>query len=352
MRFLIAPDSFKECMTAKEACEAIEEGINSACEKLHEFFSIPLSDGGEGMLPALIGSAGGSYRTFTVNDPLMRLVEAKLGMLNDNVTAVVEMAEASGLQLLAQSERNPHYTTSFGTGELICRAIEMGAKKIIVGIGGSAVNDGGMGMLAAMGAEFYGADGCAVGHGGINAGKICGANFTALNKFLEPIEITAACDVTNPLLGTNGATYVFSEQKGSDAKMRETLESCLTHYSKVIHQITGTDISCIPGAGAAGGVGAALLGICRAKMRKGIDLVFEYTGIENKIAGCDIVITGEGGVDYQTAFGKTPFGVAQLAKKYGKPVICLAGYLGEGYESLYEHGFTSFFSISNGIMQR
>ena len=347
MKIVVAPDSFKESMTAKEACDSIERGIVTVFP-YWEIVKVPMADGGEGTLESLIDATEGRiYKEKTLN-PLGEEIISRYGILGDKKTAIIEMASTSGLELIPVEKRNPYITTTFGTGQLILKALEKNVSKIILGIGGSATNDGGAGMLQALGAKLTDKDGEEIGFGGYELGKIEKIDFSGLDKRLENIEILAACDVNNPLTGKNGASYIFGAQKGATSEMIEVLDKNLLHYSKIISRDLGKDINNIPGAGAAGGLGAGLLTL-NAVLKKGIDIVIETTGLEKILKKADFVITGEGSMDKQTILGKTPFGVAQLAKKYNIPVIGVAGNLGDGYEILYENGFDCLFSIMPGV---
>lgn len=344
MKIVIAPDSFKGSLSAKEVCDCIEKGIRKVNNSV-EIVKIPMADGGEGTVQSLIDSTGGTLVKKIVRDPLCRDVEAFYGILGDGKTAVIEMAAASGLPLLEFNERNPLITTTFGTGELIRDSLDRGCSNLIIGIGGSATNDGGAGMLMALGAKFLDKEGYSIGFGGKCLKWLHKIDLSDLNERIKKCNITAASDVSNPLCGTTGASYVFGPQKGADEDAVKVLDDALRHYAEVIKRDIGIDVADLPGAGAAGGLGSGLTAFLNAKLKKGIDIVIEATGFEDKVRDADIVITGEGSIDYQTQFGKTPWGVAAVAGKYNVPVIGICGSIGDGAEVLYSKGFKSIFSI-------
>ena len=350
MKIVIAPDSFKESMSAKEAAEAIQEGFSTILPSTIEYDLIPMADGGEGTTEALIDALNAKIITTTVKDPLYRDINANYAYSPHQKIAIIEMAAASGLDLLSNEERNPLKTTSFGTGQLINHALDQGAQKIILGIGGSATNDGGAGMLQALGVKFTDSNGHSIEPGGIHLLDIQTIDTTQLNSKLKNIDMKVACDVTNPLLGDNGATMIYGPQKGATTKMIPTLDTALSHYHDKIKLQLDKDVKDIPGAGAAGGMGTALLAFLDVQLSKGIDVVLEETHFKSRIKDADLVITGEGKLDYQTIFGKTPIGVAQVAKQFNLPVIAIGGSLGERYEAVYDHGIDSVFSIMNQPM--
>ena len=344
MKFVIAPDSFKGSLTALEVSESIEKGIKKVFEDA-VIEKIPMADGGEGTVQSLVDSTGGRIVNINVKGPVLKDVNAFYGILGDEKTAIIEMAAASGLPLVSEEEKNPMITTSYGTGELIRDALDKGCRNIIIGLGGSATNDGGAGMLKALGVQFLDSKGEDVGFGGESLGKICNIDLTNMDSRIKECRITAACDVNNPLCGTEGASYVFGPQKGADEEMVKELDSNLANYAEIIKKDLKTDIINEPGSGAAGGMGAGLMAFLNAKLERGIDIVIKLTNLEEKIKKADVVFTGEGMMDYQTAFGKTPYGVAKVAKKYNLPVIGITGGIGKGAETLYDKGFDSVFSI-------
>jgi glycerate kinase len=349
MNILIAPDSFKESLSAAEVCRFIESGIKNTLFNTN-IISIPLSDGGEGFVQSIINATNGSLIKVKAHDPLMRSIDAEYGILSDNETAIIEMTKVSGLELLSSKEKNPWTTTTYGTGELIRDALNKACKKLIIGIGGSATNDGGAGMIEALGGKLLTTNRKLIDKGGGALQQLATIDLTNLDKRLSECKVLVACDVTNPLLGKNGASFVFARQKGANSEMIKLLEENLSHYTNIIQQEIGKDISDVPGAGAAGGLGAGLMAFLNAELKPGFDIIRNILNLDEYIKKADLIFTGEGKVDFQTQFGKTPFGVAQVAKKYNKPVICLAGSIGEGAEVLYNKGISSIFSIINKPM--
>lgn len=344
MNILIAPDSFKESLSATEVCRFIESGIKNTLFNTN-IISIPLSDGGEGFVKSIIDATKGRLIKVKAHDPLMRPIDAEYGILGDNETAIIEMSKVSGLELLSSKEKNPWITTTYGTGELISDALNKDCKKLIIGIGGSATNDGGAGMIEALGGKLLTADGEQIDKGGGGLQKLATIDLANLDKRLSKCQVVVACDVSNPLLGKNGASFVFAGQKGANSGMIKLLEENLSHYANIIKQEIGKDISDVPGAGAAGGIGAGLMAFLNAELKPGFDIISNILNLDKYVKQADLIFTAEGKVDFQTQFGKTPFGVAQIAKKYNKPVICLAGSIGEGAEVLYNKGISSIFSI-------
>lgn len=344
MKIVVAPDAFKECLSASQVAAAIVQGWESVFPDA-ELLRLPIADGGEGTLQTLICATGGRFLTEWVSDPLGRPIEAKWGLLGDGITAVVEMAEASGLERLRLDERNPAITTSYGTGQLILAALNSGAQKLLIAIGGSATNDAGVGMLSALGAQFFDAQGAPLPAGGLALNRLAKMDLTGLDKRLKQIEIQVACDVTNPLLGAEGASYVFAAQKGASLSLIAELESGLCRFADVVKAQYQIDLTNTLGGGAAGGMGACLRGLLQARLCRGIDLVLDAIDFDQQINNADLVITGEGKIDRQSAHGKVISGVAQRAKSQGIPVIALAGAVGEGVEALHDMGITACFSI-------
>lgn len=345
MKFVLAPDSFKESMTAKEVCQAMEKGIKKVLPDA-DIISVPMADGGEGTMDSLVDATNGKKYAVEVTGPLGKQVTAHYGILGDQKTAIIEMAEASGLSYVSQNKRTPETiktTTTFGTGELINAALRNNVTRIIIGLGGSSTNDGGSGMAQAIGVKFFDQDDHEITKklGGGDLKQIVRVDTTDINPKIKNTEFLLASDVTNPLTGPNGASYVFGPQKGADQKTVKELDDNLTHYAEII----GEDIAQTPGSGAAGGLGAGLLAFTQAKIYPGVKLVANEVHLAEKIKDADYVFTGEGGTDFQTQFGKTPYGIAQIAKKYNVPVISLAGYIGKGIDQLYDKGFTAIFGI-------
>lgn len=345
MKFVLAPDSFKESMTAKEVCQAMENGIRKVLPDA-KIISVPMSDGGEGTMDSLIDATNGQKYAVKVTEPLGTPVTAHYGILGDQKTAIIEMAEASGLSYVPQDKRTPatiKKTTTFGTGELINAALKHDVTRVIIGLGGSSTNDGGSGMAQAIGVKFFDHNDHEITQklGGGDLKQITRIDTVDINPKIKKTKFLLASDVTNPLTGTNGASYVFGPQKGADQATAKELDENLSHYAKII----GQNIAQTPGSGAAGGLGAGLLAFTHAKIYPGVKLVANEVHLAEKIKEADYVFTGEGGTDFQTQFGKTPYGVAQIAKKYDVPVISLAGYIGKGIDHLYDKGFTAIFGI-------
>lgn len=342
MKILLAPDSFKGSLSSKDVCNALKEGIKRAIDA--EILDVPIADGGEGTVEAMVVSAGGRIIDVDVTGPLGEKVRAYYGILNDG-TAVIEMAASSGLYLVPDDKRNPLFTTTYGVGEVIKAALDNGCRNFIIGVGGSSTNDGGAGMAQALGVKLLSKDGNSIQYGGGNLDKLVSIDLTTIDKRIYESKFTVASDVDNPLCGERGASYVYGPQKGATPEMVELLDKNLRHYADIVEKAIGKDISEYPGAGAAGGLGFGLMAFLNANLRPGIEIVMEVAKMEEKIKSSDIVITGEGNTDYQTAFGKAPAGIAKLAKKYRKPVIILSGGLGRNYKDLYKIGVTSLFSI-------
>lgn len=347
MKFVLAPDSFKESMTAKEVCQAMEKGIKKANDKI-TCIHVPMADGGEGTMQSLVDATNGKTYSLKVIGPLGREVDAMYGILGDNETGILEMASASGIQLISPEERNPLKSTTYGTGQLIKACLDHGVKKLLIGIGGSATNDGGIGAIQALGGRFLDKAGNELGFGGGELDKLEYIDLSNFDKRLENITVEVACDVSNPLCGEKGASNVFGPQKGATPEMIRILDNNLAHYAHIIEKLFNKKVINISGAGAAGGLGAGLMVFLNGTLKKGIEMVIEYAGLEEKIKDCHMVWTGEGSIDFQTQYGKTPLGVAQIAKKYNKPVIALAGRVGADIEVLYEKGIDSIFGIMKG----
>lgn len=337
-------------MTAKEVCLAMEKGLRKIYPDAR-YVHVPMADGGEGTMQSLVDATGGTLYEKEVIGPLGRPVMASYGILGDDRTAVIEMAAASGIHLVNKEQRNPLLTTSYGTGQLILACLEHGITSIIVGIGGSATNDGGAGMAEALGAKFLDASGTIIKRGGGYLGELEAIDVSGLDKRLKEVDIIVACDVANPLCGEQGASHVFGPQKGAAPEMVSLLDANLAHYAGIAKQQLHRDVVDVPGAGAAGGLGAGLLIFTEASLQRGIDIVIQYSGLRENLAQADVVFTGEGGIDFQTKFGKTPHGIAKAAKDAGKPVIAIAGYVGEGIDSLYGEGIDAVFGIVPGAAE-
>ncbi|NVD08608.1 glycerate kinase [Vibrio sp. JPW-9-11-11] len=347
MKIIIAPDSYKESLTAMEVATAIENGFKQVLPSA-SYIKLPMADGGEGTVQSLVDATGGRIINTAVTGPLGLPVDGFYGLLGDGSTAVIEMAAASGLHLVSPSQRNPLLTTTYGTGELVKAALDAGAKHIIVGIGGSATNDGGMGMAQALGARFVDSQGVELGFGGGALANLATIDLSGLDPRLQHIELEVACDVDNPLCGSDGASQVFGPQKGASAEMVAQLDANLAHYAQVIYQTNGKQVIDQPGAGAAGGLGAALMGLFAATLRPGIQIVMDAVNFSQVVKGADLVITGEGRIDSQTIHGKTPIGVARMAKQYQVPVIGIAGSLAKGCSVVHQHGLDAVYSVVLG----
>ena len=344
MKIVIAPDSFKESLTALEVAEAIEAGLKKVLPDA-EYVKVPMADGGEGTVQSLVDATEGRLISAEVRAPLGNKVRAEFGLSGDGRTAIIEMAAASGLHLVPSEKRNPLHTTSYGTGELILAALDEGVEKIIVGIGGSATNDGGAGMLQALGALLLDANKQPIGAGGGCLQDLAAIDLSGLDKRLADVEIVVACDVDNPLCGEKGASAVFGPQKGATAEMVQALDSGLQHFAALAARDLGLDIQSPAGAGAAGGMGGGVLLLPDARLQAGVQIVMEAVGLAEKVQDADLVITGEGRMDAQSVHGKTPIGVAHTAKAFGKPVIAIVGCLREDYEVVYAQGIDAVFPI-------
>lgn len=342
MKILIAPDKFKGSLSAFEVADSIEKGILKVFPKA-VIVKVPMADGGEGTVESLVDATGGKIIKTNVKDPLFRDIESFYGILGDGKTAVIEMAAASGLYLLKDYERNPMITTTYGTGQLIKDALDRGCRRFIIAIGGSATNDGGAGMATVLGVKFYDKDGIEIGLGGGELSKIYSIDTSNIDDRLKECEFIVACDVANPLIGENGASRVYGPQKGATKEMVEVLDKNLEHYGKLLEKYFNKKIIDVPGSGAAGGLGAGLMAFLNAQLKNGIEIIIETLKLEEKIKEADIVISGEGKIDFQTAFGKTISGIAKLCKKHNKPLIVIAGTV-EDIEKLYEIGVSSVFS--------
>ena len=346
MHILIVPDSFKGSLSSIEAAQCIDTGFRrvfSGCTS----GLLPVADGGEGTVEALVAGAGGQIVTATVSDPLGRPVEAQFGLLEDG-WAVIEMAQASGLPLLAPQERNPGRTSTYGTGQLIRAALDRGCRHMLIGIGGSATNDGGAGMATALGVRFLDSGGALLPLGGLALADLAQIDLTQLDPRIRDTEFVVASDVTNPLCGPSGASAVYGPQKGASPQQVAALDEALAHYATLLATTCGLDVANLPGAGAAGGLGAGLMAFCSARLWPGIDVIFERLGLEAQIARADLILTGEGRVDATSANGKLLSGVGRLALRHRKPVIALTGSAGEGSQTLEALGIRAVVPIADG----
>lgn len=346
MKVVVAIDSFKGSLSSFELGQAIEVGIKKVYTEA-DIIKVPIADGGEGTVASLVEGTKGKFITIAVNNPLMEKIEARYGIMGDGKTAVIEMAEASGLPLIPAKKRNPMKTTTFGTGELIKDAILKGCREFIIGIGGSATNDAGLGMLQALGYKFLDENKKELGFGGEILSKVKHIDYTKRLPELKDCKFLVACDVDNPFYGPKGAAEIYSRQKGATEEMVKELDKGLKDLSEVIKKELHVDVSNLSGAGAAGGLGGGLVAFLNGKLSPGIEIVLEKVGLENELKDADFVITGEGRLDYQTAMGKAPVGVAKIAKKFDIPVIALAGGVTDEAVQTHEKGIDSFFSIMN-----
>ncbi|TCL06586.1 glycerate kinase [Sodalis ligni] len=344
MKIVIAPDSYKESLSALEVATQIEKGFREVFPNAH-YVKLPVADGGEGTVEAMVAATGGEIVKVRVTGPLGEKVDGFFGLSGDKKSAFIEMAAASGLELVRACDRNPLLTTSYGTGELIRCALDHGVKHCIIGIGGSATNDGGAGMVQALGGGLLDAEGKQIGYGGGELDKLSRIDISALDPRIRDCRFEVACDVTSPLTGDDGATAVFGPQKGATPDMIKVLDASLKNYARIIKRDLDKDVEHIPGAGAAGGMGAGLQAFCGAELRQGIEIVTEALGLDALVRDATLVITGEGRIDSQTIHGKVPIGVARVAKRYNKPVIGIAGSLTADVAVVHEHGLDAVFSV-------
>jgi glycerate kinase len=349
MRIVVAPDSFKGSVSAVETANAIEKGIKTIFPEA-EVIKVPIGDGGEGTVEALVTATNGKLIYQNVVGPLGNTVKSFWGILGDGETAVIEMAAASGLPLVPEDRKDPRLTTTYGTGELIKAVLDRGMKKIIVGIGGSATNDGGCGMIQALGGKFLAADGKELPYGGAALSKLASIDLNALDVRLRDTTIVVACDVGNPLCGPKGASAVYGPQKGATPEIVTELDQALLYFAQKAEIVTGRSVANQAGAGAGGGIGAGFLFFTNAKLRPGVEIILESTNFAALVSSAQLVITGEGRTDFQTAFGKAPVGIAKIAQKYEVPTICLAGCLGKGHEDVLKEGIDGLMSTVPGPM--
>ncbi len=349
MKIAIAPDSFKECLTADEVAGAIEEGVRRALPDCVTV-CVPMADGGEGTVDALIAATNGRIVELTGTGPMGTPVATRYGLLGDGESAVIEMAAVSGLPLVRTEERDPRIATTYGTGELLCDALNRGASRIIIGLGGSATNDGGAGAAQALGVSLRDAAGRELPWGGAALARLATIDLSRRHPRLNQCVLEAACDVDNPLCGPTGASRVYGPQKGAGPTVVEELDAALRHFGDVIEEQLGVPVLDVPGAGAAGGLGAGLVAFAGGVLRPGVDIVADACKLTSRIAGAELVITGEGRIDAQTPHGKTPAGVAKAARQLGIPVVAIAGSLGPGYDAVHDCGIREVISIQSGTM--
>ena len=349
MKIVIAPDSFKDSLSAEKVADAIAAGLAEVLPHAH-LVKCPMADGGEGTVEAIVAAGNGQLRRNQVQGPLGEPVEAHWGWLPDSHTAIIEMAEASGLQLVAPAQRDACISSTYGTGELIRAALDAGARRVILAIGGSATNDAGAGALQALGLGLFDDQGNSLARGGLALAGVVRIDLTGLDPRLTEVRFEIAADVNNPLCGEHGASAIFGPQKGASAEQVRLLDQALGHFADRCAQVLPKDVRDEPGSGAAGGLGFAAKAFFGAQFRPGVEVVAELVGLAEAVKDADLVITGEGRFDAQTLRGKTPFGVARIAQANGVPVVVLAGTLGEGYQALYEHGINAAFAIASGPM--
>lgn len=344
MKFVIAPDSFKESLTALEVATAIETGFKRVFPDA-DYVKLPMADGGEGTVQSLVDATQGKLIECEVTAPLGDKVKSFFGLSGDGKTAIIEMAAASGLHLVPPEKRNPLLTTSYGTGELIKLALDLGVESFILGIGGSATNDGGVGMLQALGMKCLDSQDKPIGFGGAELANIVKIDVQQLDPRLQQVHIEVACDVNNPLCGEYGASTIFGPQKGATSEMVKQLDAALSHFAEIAERDCGKQIRDQAGAGAAGGMGGGLLLLPSVQLKAGIQIVLDWLRLIDYVKDADVVITGEGRIDAQSIMGKTPIGVARTAKQFNKPVIAIAGCLREDYDVVFDHGIDAVFPI-------
>ena len=349
MKIVIAPDSFKDSLSAAGVAQAIAGGCAQVWPDAH-VLQCPMADGGEGTVDAVLAACKGELRRQTVRGPLGDSVEARWGWLADSHTAMIEMAEASGLQLVAPGQRDACSSTTYGTGELIRAALDAGALRIILAIGGSATNDGGAGAMQALGVQLLDSERQPLPAGGLALARLAHISLEQLDPRLAQVRFEIAADVNNPLCGPHGASSIFGPQKGANPEQVAQLDAALGHFADHCAQVLRRDVRDEPGSGAAGGLGFAAKAFLAAQFRPGVEVVAELVSLDEAVRGADLVITGEGRFDAQTLRGKTPFGVARIAQRHGVPVIVIAGTLGDGYEQMYAHGVDAAFALPSGPM--
>ena len=344
MKILIAPQSYKGSISAIKVAEAIKQGALNIFPDIKSLI-IPVADGGDGTLETLVESTNGTIHNSNATGPLGNSIPVIWGTLGDSKTAIIEMARISGLALVPQNKRNPYYTTSYGLGEIIKEALDLGYRKFIIGIGGSATNDGGAGMAQALGAKLTDENKKPIDLGGLALNEITKIDISGIDPRINESEILVACDVNNPLCGPNGASFIYGPQKGASPEMVKTLDDALYHFGSQLIRDTGINIMEIEGSGAAGGIGGGMVGFLDAKLKPGIEIVLDSLDFDKSLKNVDLVITGEGQIDFQTVFSKAPIGVAKHAKKYNIPVIAICGSLGENYQDVHSHGIDAVIPI-------
>ena len=349
MKIVIAPQAFKGSISALDAATAAGEGIKRVFP-LAEIVSVPVADGGDGTLETLIEGSGGNIHEIEVMGPLGDRRPAEWGAMGDGVTAVIEMARTSGLALLAEEERNPLITTTYGLGEAMRQAMDSGYQRFIIGIGGSATNDAGAGMAQALGVRLLDSSGNDLDFGGASLARLNRIDMSGLHSKVEECEFLVACDVNNPLTGPTGASAIYGPQKGATQEMIAELDSALSHFAEVVKRDIGAEIGDVPGSGAAGGLGGGLIAFVGGQLRAGVDIVLDTVGLDDYLTGCDLVITGEGSMDHSTIYNKAPVGVAGRAKNLSIPVVGISGSLGAGFQDVHEYGIDALTAITAGPM--
>ncbi|WP_454863411.1 glycerate kinase [Pseudomonas hormoni] len=349
MKIVIAPDSFKDSLSAQGVADAIALGLGQVWPDA-QLVKCPMADGGEGTVESVLAACDGQLRRTNVRGPLGTTVDAAWGWLPQSLTAIIEMAEASGLQLVPPAQRDACISSTFGTGELIRAALDAGAQRVILAIGGSATNDGGSGAMQALGVKWLDAQGEPLAPGGLALAQLARIDLSDIDPRLARVRFDIAADVNNPLCGPHGASTIFGPQKGATPEQVEQLDRALGHFAELCAQVLNKDVRDEPGSGAAGGLGFGAKAFLGAQFKAGVEVVAELVGLAEAVKDADLVITGEGRFDAQTLRGKTPFGVARIARQHGVPVIVIAGTLGEGYQALYEHGIDAAFALASGPM--
>ncbi|MYA62850.1 MAG: glycerate kinase [Dehalococcoidia bacterium] len=349
MKIVIAPQAFKGSISALDAAEAMRKGIMAVFPD-SDAVLVPVADGGDGTLETLVEGSGGEIREATVTGPLGERRAAQWGAMGDGVTAVIEMARTSGLALVPLDRRDPLNATTYGLGEIVHSALDDGFRRFIMGIGGSATNDAGAGMAQALGVRLLDAAGDELPHGGAALANLSRIDMIGVDSRVQESSFLVACDVSNPLTGTEGASAIYGPQKGATPEMVQTLDAALLHFSAVVRHDIGADVNDLQGAGAAGGLGGGMVAFLDAELRAGVDIVLDTVGLDTALEGADLVLTGEGALDYQTVYSKAPIGVAERAKRLGIPVIAIAGTLGDRYRLVHEHGIDAAVAITNAPM--
>ncbi len=349
MKIVIAPQAFKGSISALDVAHAMREGVLRAVPDA-EVALVPVADGGDGTLETLVEGSGGTIRDTTVTDPLGQRRDSQWGAMGDGRTAVIEMARTSGLALVPPERRSPLLATTFGLGEAMLDALEAGFRRFIIGIGGSATNDAGAGMAQALGIRLLDSEGNDLPHGGAALACLDRIDVSGLDKRAVESEFLVACDVSNPLTGPEGASAIYGPQKGATPEMVAQLDAALKHFAGIVQRDVGADVDQVPGAGAAGGLGGGMMAFLGGELRTGVDIVLETVDLESHLDGADLVITGEGQMDYQTMYAKAPIGVAGRARSRGVPVIAVSGSLGEGYRDVHEHGIDAAAAITSAPM--